>query len=164
MNKLKIFLIIGIFFISKLLLSQTTTSMGNKYLFSIFDGESFNSMFNFLVAQHEAKLKEDSTLILSCRELLDDSLNLKIGIYKFGIAGSHQIQFLYLLCNDGKRKFVEDYSTNSVVKQMEQFFNKNNRVLSEKSKIAYLKQISEFLNYRLLAEENRGYFNEIKKE
>ena len=30
--------------------------------------------------------------------------------------------------------------------------------------IAYLKQISEFLNYRLLAEENRGYFNEIKKE
>lgn len=136
--------------------SQDTSLINNQYLLTQLDGNKFFNLFDFLSNQGELNLKEDSNVVLFHRKLIEDSLNLDIGIYVFWVLGSHQVPFLYFSYNNNK-KFITNYSSDSLLCELIKFFEKNKKVLTEDLKIAYVEKISEFLGDRRLALKNRGF-------
>jgi hypothetical protein len=136
----------------------------NKNLLSEFDGARFYDLFNFLVSKGELKSSKDSTVVLYQRELLNEGLSVDAGIYSFGIPGSHQTSFLYFKCANEKKKFITDYSSDSVLKRLRTFFRQNDKLITEDKKIAYTKAVAVFLYDRVLQEKNRGDIIVIKKK
>jgi hypothetical protein len=147
----KIFFVVFIVFSGQVAHGQKEDD--NKYMLTILDGERFRSLFDFIVSQKETEHSRDSSQVLFERKLIEDSL--EIGIYKFGIAGSHQVPFLYFKSKNGKKKFIQTYELVFFLRELENFFKNDGVKIKEEVKIQYLKEIADFLNYRRLAEENR---------
>lgn len=134
----------------------------NKYLVSVFDGDRFYDLFRFLESIGEVEQSQDSSLILSERKLIEDSVIC--GIYKFGIPGSHQLPYLYFVNSNLEKEFVSDYSVDLVLLELMDFFEKNSRCLKKEGKIEYMIKVGQFLKNRRLAELNRGHINVIEKD
>lgn len=125
-----------------------------KYLLTVLDGDTYKQLFDFLVSKNAIESNQDSSTVVFTRKLVDDSL--KIGIYKFGIVGSHQIPFLYIQSEDGIR-FVNKYDIDCVLKTTRVFLKSGQKDgLDELKQIAYIKAIGDFLDFRAQAIKNQN--------
>lgn len=101
-----------------------------------------DNLRSFLIKAGE--LDKSSQADLLVRHILDCSKfdSTKDGIYKFSVFASHAMPYLFLY-EDRHMHIIQDYSVVNVMKEIAQYFERNDAVLDKATKIKYLEKVVE---------------------
>lgn len=158
---LKYIIAVLVFMVFSTRFAYSQNSSSYKYLVTKVDGKKFKELFDFIASQNEVDALKENTIALYERKLVEDST--EFGIYQFGVMGSDQIPFLLFLDNMGTN-FIIKYDTESILEQLKLFFNRNENVFNEETKIEYLKKVADFLYLRDLGDKGRSFKVITKKK
>jgi len=103
-----------------------------------------DTLRTFLIEADE--LDKDEQAYLLIRHALDFSEfdMAKEGIYKFSVFASHARPYLFIY-DQNQITILRDYSVANVLKKLAPYFERNDSVLSQKTKLKYLQNIVDIL-------------------
>lgn len=119
-------------------------------------------LIEFLISAKETSDKKDQS-VLFLVDLSDKSRNelfktekviLKPTIYTFGLLGPHYNNFL-MVYQSNKVVLITDYSTESVLLSMSNFFKDHSENFNEEQKIELVTNVLQILSLRNLNKTNR---------
>lgn len=148
-------------FISLLLLISFSCS-GQAQLQNDCKANLKECLIEFLISAKETSNKKDQSALFLV-DLSDKSRNelfktekviLKPTIYTFGLLGPHYNNFL-MVYQSNKVVLITDYSTESVLLCLSNFFKDHSKNFNEEQKIELVTNVLQILNLRNLNKTNR---------